>query len=579
MKNSEYWEKRFTQLEEAQNKLGADALKEIEEQYREALKRLEEEIAAWYQRFADNNNISMAEARKWLLGKELNEFKWDVQEYIKHGEENALTEAWMKELENASARVHISRLEELRIRMQQSLEVMFGKQEETVTDAMSEIYLSDYYHTIFELQKGFNIGWDIAGIDQSKIEKILSKPWAADGLNFSDRIWRNKEKLIRELHAELSQNIIRGADPQKAINAIAKKMNTSKHNAGRLVMTEEAYFSSAAQKDAYTELGVEQFEIVATLDSHTSDICRELDGKVFPMTEYQPGLTAPPFHVYCRSTTVPHFDDDFGQIGERAARDVKTGKTYYVPADMKYEQWKEQQDAEYGAGTVDRERKKTYNKSADKKQFERYKEALRELAPKSFTDFQRLKYEDPEGWKRAKAQYRILNSYKIDSGNLTAAEILELDDRVITEKRTQFASDLKNSGNIAGVYLDGDIDTICFAHSRISSPDERGKYKGEADLALLKENRRFSYTDVPAKDGEMRHETWKDSEAKLFEYLADLYEQEPFKSITMLSERGMCDSCKKVMEQFKELHPDVKINVVSNKKVKGNVWKHRRTRK
>ena len=108
-----------------------------------------------------------------------------------------------------------------------------------------------------------------------------------------------------------------GADPQKAIDALAKKMNTSKHNAGRLVMTEEAYFSSTAQKEAFQELGVEQFEIVATLDSHTSEICRMMDGKHFPMTDFQPGATAPPFHVYCRSTTVPYFDDDFRQNGER----------------------------------------------------------------------------------------------------------------------------------------------------------------------------------------------------------------------------------------------------------------------
>ena len=76
-------------------------------------------------------------------------------------------------------------------------------------------------------------------------------------------------------------------------------------------MTEEAFFNSAAQKDCFAELDVEQFEIVATLDSHTSDICREMDGKHFPMSQWEVGVTAPPFHVWCRSTTVPFFDDEF----------------------------------------------------------------------------------------------------------------------------------------------------------------------------------------------------------------------------------------------------------------------------
>lgn len=341
MKNSEYWKLRFEQLEQAQNGQGAAAFAEIERQYKEAQKQIEGQIARWYQRFADNNGITLSQARQYLKGAALKEFQWDVQDYIKYGQDNALMGGWMKELENASAKYHISKLEALKIQTQQSLEVMFSKQMGTVTGAMGDIFESGYYHTAYELQKGFNIGWDIAGLDQSQIEKVLSKPWAVDGKNFSERIWTNKEKLISELHGELTQNIMLGADPQKAIDSLAKKMNTSKQNAGRLIMTEEAYFSSAAQRDCFNDLDVEQYEIVATLDSHTSDICRSLDGKHFPMKDFQAGVTAPPFHVYCRSTTVPYFDENFGDIGERAARDEETGKTYYIPDDMNYEDWKQ----------------------------------------------------------------------------------------------------------------------------------------------------------------------------------------------------------------------------------------------
>lgn len=340
MNNAEYWKLRFEQLEQAQNQKGVKAYADIERQYKEAQKQLEGQIARWYQRFATNNGISLAEARQYLKGADLKEFKWDVQEYIKYGQDNALNSGWMKELENASAKYHISKLEALKVQTQHSLEVMYAKQFGTMHGALSDAFESGYYHTAYELQHGFNVGWDIAGLDQAQIEKVLAKPWAADGYNFSERIWGNKNKLISEVHNELSRNIMLGADPQKAIDSLAKKMNTSKNNAGRLVMTEEAYFSSAAQKDCFESLGVEQYEIVATLDSHTSDICRSLDGKHFPMKDYQPGVTAPPFHVYCRSTTVPYFDEQF-DIGERAARDEETGKTYYVPDDMNYQEWKE----------------------------------------------------------------------------------------------------------------------------------------------------------------------------------------------------------------------------------------------
>lgn len=338
MTNAEYWKQRFTQLEAAQNRKGATAYLEMEKQYKAAQNELEAQIARWYQRFADSNGISLAQAKQWLKGQDLAEFKWDVKEYIKYGKENAINGAWMQELENASSKFHISRLEALQIQTQNSLETMFAQQMGTMKKALSDVYASGYYHTAYTVQQGFGLGWDIAGLDQAQIEKVLSKPWAVDGYNFSTRIWNSKTKLIGEVHNELSKNLLTGADPQKAIDSLAKKMGTSKSNAGRLVMTEQAYFSSAAQKDCFNDLDVEEYEIVATLDSHTSDICRSLDGKVFKMSDYKPGVTAPPFHVYCRSTTAPHFKDNF-DAGERVARGAD-GKTYYVPDDVTYSEWK-----------------------------------------------------------------------------------------------------------------------------------------------------------------------------------------------------------------------------------------------
>lgn len=338
MTNAEYWKQRFTQLEAAQNRKGATAYLEMEKQYKAAQNELEAQIARWYQRFADRNSISLAQAKQWLKGQDLAEFKWDVKEYIKYGKENAINGAWMQELENASSKFHISRLEALQIQTQNSLETMFAQQMGTMKKALSDVYASGYYHTAYTVQQGFGLGWDIAGLDQAQIEKVLSKPWAVDGYNFSTRIWNSKTKLIGEVHNELSKNLLTGADPQKAIDSLAKKMGTSKSNAGRLVMTEQAYFSSAAQKDCFNDMDVEEYEIVATLDSHTSDICRSLDGKVFKMSDYKPGVTAPPFHVYCRSTTAPHFKDNF-DAGGRAARGAD-GKTYYVPDDVTYSEWK-----------------------------------------------------------------------------------------------------------------------------------------------------------------------------------------------------------------------------------------------
>ena len=336
---SRYWEERFAQLEAAANREASQLYADLEEQYRLAQKDIQQQIEAWYQRFANGNQISIQQAKQWLTTRELDELRWDIDRYIKYGKENALTGQWIRQLENASARFHISRLEALQLQTQQVVERLYGNQGDEVDSLMRRIYTDGYYHTLFEVQKGFHIGWDVGAVDEEKLRRLLVKPWAADGKNFSQRIWQSKASLIQEVHTQLTQTCLLGKSPDSAIGAIAKRFDVSKAQAGRLVMTESAFFSSVAQQEAFQQLEVEQYEVVATLDSKTSPVCQEMDGKVFSMKDFKAGITAPPFHVWCRSCTVPYFEDDFTP-GQRAARGTD-GKTYYVPDNMKYPEWKE----------------------------------------------------------------------------------------------------------------------------------------------------------------------------------------------------------------------------------------------
>ena len=337
MAKNDYWKKRFEILEDKMNNKATPEVLKVQQKLKQANKEIDIEILKWYQRFADNNQISMKDAKKMLSAKQLAEFKWDVNEYIKYGQDNEMFNGlWMKELENASARFHISRLEALKIQTQQSIEKAFADYNSIATNLFGDVYKSDYYMTAFEIQKGFNIGFDVGAINDKQLEMIISKPWTVDKKTFSKRIWDSRAKLVNDVHMHLTRNVLLGKPPDDAINAIAKSFNTTKNQAGRLIMTESAYFASAAQKDCFNMLDVEQFEIVATLDSHTSEICQELDGKVFDMKDYEAGITAPPFHVWCRTTTVPYFADNYT---ERAARGAD-GKTEYVPGNMTYKDWK-----------------------------------------------------------------------------------------------------------------------------------------------------------------------------------------------------------------------------------------------
>lgn len=339
--NSGYWKDRMADLEDQQYQNSAAYYKDIQDQFRQASNNIQMDIEKWYQRLADNNEISYASARKFLKESELREFKWDVKRYIKAGEENAVDQRWMKELENASARYHISYLEAMKLQTRQHAELLSTQFDGGMTDFLHKSYADQYYRTAFEITKGTGVGRNLARMDSRQVDMVIRKPWAQDGKDFSDRIWTNKEKLVNSLHTELTQSIIRGSDPRQAINNLAKTMNVSRSQAGTLIMTESAAIASAAQKDCFKELGVEEYEVLETLDGSTCDICQEMDGKVFKMSEYEVGMTAPPFHPRCRGCTVPHFDDEFSDEGQRAARG-EDGKTYFVPSNMKYQEWEKQ---------------------------------------------------------------------------------------------------------------------------------------------------------------------------------------------------------------------------------------------
>lgn len=339
MEHDKYWAERFEQLTEAELRKADDLSAEMVKEYRQTAQDLNDDIQRWYARFAAENKMSLAEARRVLTGRELAEFRWTVDEYIKYAKKADLSEAYIQKLKNASARVHIDRLEAIRMQMAQHVEKLAAKGNARLTDVLRDIYPDAQMRTAYEVQKkkGFE---PFARIPEADVDRILKKPWVSDGLNFSDRIWRDKERLLNTLQGELTRGLIRGEPYGKIAQRIAGRMNVAMSAASRLVETEAAFFSSRGQLDAFRDLGVEQYEFVATLDSRTSETCREMDGKVLPLSEFKPGITAPPLHCHCRSTTCPYFDDEFTEGETRAARDPETGKTVQVNTYFRYEEWK-----------------------------------------------------------------------------------------------------------------------------------------------------------------------------------------------------------------------------------------------
>ncbi|MEG6521126.1 minor capsid protein [Desulfotomaculum sp. 1211_IL3151] len=335
MKSAEYWQKRAEQVASRQYHKADRYVADLGREYEKAILSIQRDIEVFYQRFADENGIvDMAEARKLLTSGQLKEFRMTLEEFITKAKGNA-NGKWTSQLNNVYYRTRISRLEALQTQIRQQVEMLSAGHKENTRAVLSDVYEDTYYRTIYEAHKGIGLGVSFAYVHPEAIAGILSQSWM--GANYSQRIWNDREKLIREIETNLAQAFIRGDSIDRTAQVLAKRMDVSYSNAVRLVQTETSHIAGEATAAGYKESGVVQkYQFLATMDNRTSAICQSMDGKVFELREKQEGVNYPPLHVRCRSTTVPYFEDN---SGERIARDPATRKTYTVPGDMTYKEW------------------------------------------------------------------------------------------------------------------------------------------------------------------------------------------------------------------------------------------------
>ena len=320
--SNNYWIDRFTAEENRINELSKEQVKAAKRQYDIALKNTNQKIYEFYAKYAKDNNISMYEAKQRFNKKELKEFKMSLSEYVRKGQSLNITpdDAIIKELKNVSSRVHIERLEALKMEIKAEIDLLSKTMENNLDKHLREVYRDTYYRSAYSIQKGLDKFSNIEKLNPELIERLVYKPWTKDNTNWSKRIWGNDGKLVNTLHTNLTQNIITGKPLKDIIDIVEERFNVERNIATRLIMTESAAYHSRAKERCMKDLGCEKYEVIATLDDRTSPICRTMDSKVFDMKDYQVGVTAPPFHSNCRTVTAPYYDKIDGDTNLRASR-------------------------------------------------------------------------------------------------------------------------------------------------------------------------------------------------------------------------------------------------------------------
>lgn len=345
----EYWRKREERNLKRLKKEEKDWDSQIDQIYQRMISELDDEIALFYSRFANNAEMSMAEARKYLSKTDIDWYATRAKFYCELAAKDFaegtdkrasiyFSDEANEEMLRYNATMRISRLEMLKSQMKLRILKAQSKAEETIDMALWQ----RTYET-FEHQAGI-LGNTVLDDVQPMVETIARASF--HGQEFSKRIWgKQQTQLQKQLNKALSECLILGKGAAPFTRKLQKIGNTTKAQASRLMRTELARVQTQAEQDAYEKCGFNDFMYLT--NPSCCPECKKHDGRTYPMRKMEPGKTAPPLHPNCRCFTAPAVDreqmeKDLGidKISDEDVSHFDEWMADYEKSGISWQEWK-----------------------------------------------------------------------------------------------------------------------------------------------------------------------------------------------------------------------------------------------
>lgn len=236
-------------------------------------------------------------------------------------------------------------------------------------------------------------------------EACIERSWAGD--SFSNRIWKNRTQLAKQIEQDISGIVITGmgrnqllkelngldyrerfhppdgASQDEAEQALEAYLQRGRRQADCLVRTELMHTLNTAQIETYRGEGVNYLEFECE-PTACPDCLAIAENNPYPINKIPCEIR----HPNCRCTWLAVEDEDVEDVKRQYAE-------------------KNQALTEAQRGFRDRSYR---NKAADKEQLARYKSVLgAENAPKSLDAFQDLKYNNSTAYESLKKSYRTIS--------------------------------------------------------------------------------------------------------------------------------------------------------------------------
>lgn len=294
----------------AEEKKNRDYQRVIAAPYLQARTTIENDINAFYGRFASREGITRQEAQDRADMMELRAFSRRVQKYVEEKDMSPEANALLKDY-NLKGRV--SREELLQYRVDLALHELGVEEERLIGEQLDRRFdrSLEFETSIWAMS--------VPEVDTLKAmsEAITNMPF--HDATWSDRIWDRQSKLRDTMEKNIHRVIMQGKNSTVLISDLRTMFKVSEYEAKRLLVTETARVQTETQRQLMLYNDYEKY--IYLTESEPCDLCRDLEDKVFDVKDMVPTENAPPMHPNCKCATSPYVEEDIPTVEEQATEE------------------------------------------------------------------------------------------------------------------------------------------------------------------------------------------------------------------------------------------------------------------
>lgn len=292
----DYWTKRQEDILRFLDQADIDMSLELSKVYREQAFQAQKDLFEFYQRYAEDNNMTYQDVVKKLTHEDLSDYRENAERYRKQAEKDP---ELLKRINEQYVSAKATRLDALHLDLLFKVGIMKG-----IIDKSFENYLKSASNYAYKKAVGGRVGT----LNTPALNELVNTPF--NGYNYSEQLWGNVDNLVRDLKDTLKKGFVRGDNPRSLARDLAKRYDVARYRAETLIRTDGTMVVNNATAKRYIDSGLKYYRDLVRLDGRTTEICRRIarlnERKL--LSEMQPGVNAAPYHYNCRTTIIP--DDD-----------------------------------------------------------------------------------------------------------------------------------------------------------------------------------------------------------------------------------------------------------------------------